>query len=414
VRRAGSGRPRLLFLCQTLPYPPDGGVQIRTYNVLRLLARAFDIHALCFFRMGFVRSRENVPKSVAALSEFGRVEAFPIPQEEHRWRLVADHLRSAATLRPYTVTAYDSRAFSRRLETVLSEERFDLVHMDSADLSDYVPRLASTPIVCVHHNVESSLLRSRAATFMPPLRQYVRFQAWLTEREERRVLGRVALNVAVSADDARGLRGIQPNARVVVVPNGVDTASFTPPAEAGDDGLVFVGGYAWQPNRDAMDHFCLDILPHLRSAGVSPRTVWVGNAPEDVRAEYVRRYAVEMTGYVDDIRPWVHRAAVYIAPLRAGGGTRLKILDAWAMGKAVVSTTLGCEGLDARDGDNIVIRDAPAAFAQAVAELLADPVRRGAIGAAARETAVQRYDWDVIGRDMLSHYQGVLAEAGAG
>ncbi len=406
--RAGESRPRLLFLCQTLPYPPDGGVQIRTYNVLRLLAREFDVTALCFYRTGLTRSRGAVEESTQALGRFATMHVFRIPQEHSRVRLVWDHLRSVMTGRAYTLFAYDSREFRARLASLLESETFDLVHLDSLDLAGYLPMLGAQPVVCVHHNVESALLRGRALTYRQPLRAYYRLQARLTEREERRECPRVAINIAVSEQDAQDFRRIAPSAQFVVVPNGVDTVAFTPAGPGERAGLVFVGGHSWQPNRDAMRYFCDEILPLLRAAGSDPEVVWVGQASDAAKAEYATRYRVRLTGYVDDIRPVVTRAACYIAPLRAGGGTRLKILDAWAMGQAVVSTSVGCEGLDARDGDNILIRDEPAAFAEAVRAVLTDADLRARLGAGARQTAVARYDWEVIGRDMLRSYRALL------
>jgi polysaccharide biosynthesis protein PslH len=169
-----------------------------------------------------------------------------------------------------------------------------------------------------------------------------------------------------------------------------------------------VGGYGWYPNRDALEFFAADILPDVRAAEPEVRVQWVGRAPKATQTWYRQRYGIELTGYVDDIRPYVHSASCYVAPLRVGGGTRLKILDAWAMGKAVVSTSIGCEGLSARDGDNILIRDDPRAFADAVRLVLADEDLRIRLGESARRTTEERYDWDIIGRDMLAEYHRVI------
>lgn len=407
-----SDRPKLLFLSQVLPFPPDGGVQIRTYNVLRLLARSFEVTALCFYRKGLVGSDEAVGASLAELRKLGEVEAFPIPQEHDRLRLVRDHLRSVLTRRAYTVAAYESAAFRARLEELVRTRRFDLVHVDSLDLSAYLPALPGLPVVCVHHNVESDLLRRRARAESNPLvRRYLAHQAELLEREERRWCGRVALNVAVSEADRLRFAELVPGGRFTVVPNGVDTRAFRP-AEGGRHGVVFVGGYGWYPNRDALEHFADDVLPHLRGSLPEVEVTWVGRAPDAVREEYAAKHGVRLTGYVEDIRPFVHRAACYVVPLRVGGGTRLKILDAWAMGKAVVSTSVGCEGLDARDGENILVRDDPAEFAEAVRLVLDDEALRSRLGEGARRTAERVYEWDVIGEAMAGEYRALLGARG--
>lgn len=401
---ASGGRPRMLFLCQTLPFPPDGGVLIRTYNVLRLLARSFDITALCFYRIADKPAPELVAEGVAALGSLARVEAFPISQEHSRVRLAWDHLRSLLQRRAYTHFAYESGAFRRRLHELLRDERFDLVHVDSLDLAAYLPSLAGLPVVCVHHNVESALLRGRArAETRRALRVYFRFQADRLEEEERQWCGRVSLNVTVSEADRSDLSRLAPDARCLVVPNGVDTRSFVPTAGAGE-GIVFVGGATWFPNTDGMQYFCDEILPVLRSRGIDAPVRWVGRTSEDLRRQFCERHAVELTGYVPDIRPHVASAACYVVPLRVGGGTRLKILDAWAMGKAVVSTSIGCEGLQARDGENILIRDSPEEFALAVEAVLRDADLRRRLAAGARRTAERVYDWEAIARTMLPQY----------
>jgi polysaccharide biosynthesis protein PslH len=158
-----TGRPHLLFLCHTLPYPPDGGPWIRTYHILRLLARAFDITALCFERSG-TRSHggsRDTAASLEGLSPFANVEVFDIPQKHSRVRYAWDHLRSIASGHVYTRYLYDSSRFRRRLDQLLRSTRFDCVHVDSLDLAGYLEACRGLPIVCVHHDVESALLRRR-------------------------------------------------------------------------------------------------------------------------------------------------------------------------------------------------------------------------------------------------------------
>ena len=402
------GGERLLFLAQTLPYPPDGGVQIRTYNILRLLSRRFDVTALCFYRRASHPTPEHVERSLEGLSELAEVEAFPIPQEHSRPQLLLDHAVSSATGRVYTVRSYRSSVFRERIRQLLCERTIRLVHVDSLDLSGYLRMVSGIPTVCTHHNVESALLRRRAEQESSSLRRaYLRYQSRLMRREEARWAPRVALNATVSPADAELLRDIAPGARTRVVPNGVDTRLFQP-AAGGEDGIVFVGGYTWFPNRDALGYFAEQILPLIRKKDPDVPVRWIGRAPAAVREEYREHHAIELTGYVDSIQPLVGRAACYVVPLRVGGGTRLKILDAWAMGKAVVSTRVGCEGLDARDGENILIRDEPAGFADAVHQVLRDRALRERLGNAARKTVETTYDWDVIGQAMIPAYEELL------
>ena len=399
-------RPRLLFLCHTLPYPPDGGPWIRTYHIIRLLARAFDITALCFERSG-TRSHWGARDTAAsreALSRFANVEVFEIPQKHSRVRFAWDHLRSIASGRVYTRYLYDSRSFRRRLDQLLQSTPFDCVHVDSLDLAGYLAACRPLPVVCVHHDVESALLRRRGHVDPSRWRRvYLRHQARLMNRVERRWCGRIALNVAVSEHDRGLLKRIAPDSRVTIVPNGVDVEEFCPDGTVGD-GVTYVGGTSPFPNLDALNFFCEQILPHLRASGAQVPARWIGRASTDEQRHYRERYGVDVTGYADDVRPFMREAACHIVPLRVGGGTRLKILNAWAMGKAVVSTSIGCEGLAAVDGENILIRDEPRSFAAAVAGVLNNDALRRHLGERGRATAERLYSWDVIGRDMIDTY----------
>jgi len=389
--------PRLLFLCQNLPYPPTGGTLIRSFHTLRLLSREFDVTALCFVRSSTKRSDHSVTDSLEALSGLGEVEAFPIPQEHSPLRLFADHLRSVLGWRAYTRWVYESEEFRKRLGTLLRERDFDLVHVDSLDLVAYLDDLAHLPVVLAHHNVESQLLRRRAETVGGLKGRYIGLQAHLTREEEARWCPRVELNHTVSDEDRATLQRITPGSECLVVPNGVETSFFTPQPDGEKNGITFVGGATWFPNLDGMRYFASEILPLVREVRPDVQVTWVGRSSEDVRLE-MDRHGVQTTGFVDDIRPYVHRAACFIVPLRVGGGTRLKILDAWAMGKALVSTSQGCEGLDVRDEENILIRDSNEGFARAVIGLLEDEELRRRIGTAARKTAETTYDWEVVGR----------------
>jgi polysaccharide biosynthesis protein PslH len=405
--------PRLLYLCSNLPYPPDSGQAIRSFHVLRLLARVFDVTALCFYRrtpVSFGRSagatvEQEVEQRVAVLRELAEVEAFRIPQEHSVWRLAWDHLRSVGLNRVYTTFALDSPSMRRRLVDLLRTRRFDVVHMDSITLTGYLPLLGDVPVVCVHHNIESALLERRGRAEKSPWRRaYLLHQARLMEREMRDWCGRCRLNVLVSDADRTELQRIVPEANCTVVPNGVDVDAFRPQVGR-DEGLVFVGGLNWFPNRDALQYFCDAILPRVRTNGEATPVRWLGGGcSEEARSHYRDRYAVELTGYVRDVRPYVRDAACYVVPLRVGGGTRLKILDAWAMGKAIVSTSIGCEGLDAEDGRNILIRDDPQSFADAVRAVLHDTTLRHRLGSEGRRTVERHYSWERIGESMLPLY----------
>lgn len=405
-------KPRLLFLCHTLPYPPDGGVWIRTFNVFRLLAEEFETTALFFERtLAPKTSAHHDPEqSLEFLRRFGSVELFRVPQMRSRPRLISDHLKGVLTGRVFTYYRYDDHAFRTRLLELLREGAFDVIHVDSLDLLRYLSLLKDIPVVCVHHNVESRLLLRRAnAERSAVMRRYVTHQARLMERAERHWCPRIDLNVCVSPEDAQWFESLAPDGRYAVVSNGVDVEYYHPRLgeQAQDSDLVFVGGSSWFPNRDALDHFCEDILPLLRRHRPELRVRWVGDTRPGDAERYWAGAAVELTGYVDDVRPYVWGTRCFVVPLRVGGGSRLKILDAWAMGMPVVSTSVGCEGLLAVDGENILIRDSPAEFASAVAEVLKDQDLAVRLGRNGRTTVEREYSWRKIGQSMVPLYQAL-------
>lgn len=406
-------KPRLLFLSQTLPFPPDGGVKIRTYHTMRNLAKKFDIVSLCFYRWKPGKHEPDVETAVSELGQFAKVRTFEIPQEHSRTRLLLDHARSVISGRVYTVFSYASPAFARAIEEELRHEPVDIVHLDSLDLSGFLPILEDRPTVCVHHDAQSLLLRRRADhEDSVILSRYLRHQAHLMEKEERQACPRMDLNVTVSETDQEVLTKIAPTARFEVVPNGVDI-DFFQPRDVAESGIVFVGGTSWYPNRDALSYYRSTILPEIRTRKPDVSTMWVGRASEDEIEEYsAGGDGLQLTGYVDDVRPFIASAGCYVVPLRIGGGTRIKILDAWAMGKAVVSTSIGCEGLDARHEENILIADTPAQFADCVERVLDHSELRSRLGREARRTVEATYSWDAIGDDMNETYLDLLARSG--
>jgi glycosyltransferase involved in cell wall biosynthesis len=407
-----TARPRLLFLSQILPHPPHSGGANRTLNVLRQLRVEYDIDLVTFFRVNHQpdhAAREAAGHALRSVAAFV-ADPTPISNEHSALRKVWDHLRSVVSGRAYTYYEYQSRAFADRLRAVLRARPPDLVHVDSLDLHGWLPDLPQAPTACTHPNIESELLRRYARGLRPALlRRYVGLQADRVQDVERRLCPRVALNVMVSAVDERSLRAIAPGAATVVVPNGTDTDYFQPSDNAPVGGrVVFVGPTYSFPNRDAVEFLLQEIWPGVRTAHRGASLQVIGRNAAADQARYAAEADVSPLGHLPDIRPALAEANCCVVPIRIGGGTRLKILDAWAMGKAVVSTSIGCEGLDAVDGENILVRDAPAAFADAVAEVLRDSALRARLERNARRTAIETYSWNVVGRHLRSAYDTLL------
>jgi polysaccharide biosynthesis protein PslH len=239
----------------------------------------------------------------------------------------------------------------------------------------------------------------------------MKHQAELVERVERRLCPRFDLNVMTSEVDAARLRALAPGARTTVIPNGVDIDFFRPgsPDQVVPGRIAFLGPTYMFPNRDAVDFFLSDAWPLIRQRVPECTLHLIGKNSGDERARFESHSGVTSNGHVPDIRPHLAEAGVSIVPIRVGGGTRLKILDSWSMGKAVVSTSVGCEGLETVDGRNILIRDDPGEFAAAVVQLLRDRDLRDRLGREGRKTAEELYAWRVVGRRLVGLYQDLLS-----
>lgn len=391
-------RPRLLFLCQCLPYPAHTGVTNRTLHILEELQREFDVTLVPFFRRQHQADAAAVLASEKALAERLTAVRRPsgIPNEHSRVRLVWDHLRSVVTGRAYVFYEYRSGAFRKELRAALKAGTPNLVHLDSLDLYGWLDELPDCPTVCTHHNMESELLELRARHSRHWIvRRYIRYQAQLVQRLERAYANRFALNLMVSELDATRLQELAPGVRTAVIPNGVDIEYFQPRPDSLVPGrLVFLGPTYMYANWDAVNYFLSSIWPPLKTACPEATLHLIGRAGS---SGFRHHPGVIGEGFLADMRSSLAEAACFIVPLRVGGGTRLKILDAWAMGKAVVSTSVGCEGLQAVDGENILIRDTPDAFADAIRQVLENDNLRQDLERNARRTAERTYAWSKVG-----------------
>jgi len=290
-----------------------------------------------------------------------------------------------------------------------------MIHVDSLDLYRWLRVMIDLPIAVTHHNIESELLRLRADHHPSRIvAAYLRYQACLLEEVEQEYCERVAVNVMMSGVDAERLKRLVPAAKTYVAPNGVDIDFFRPTAAHREqrERVIFLGPTYMYPNRDGLGFFLEQIWPRIRSVRPAATLHLVGRNSEEDRRRYSEIPGVVPRGFVEDIRDPFAEAACSVVPLRIGGGTRLKILDSWAMGKAVVSTTVGCEGLAVQDGSNIMVRDSPTDFADAVIAVLGDSALRDRLGTGGRETVVRQYSWERVGEGLRNRYRGLIGESG--
>jgi sugar transferase (PEP-CTERM/EpsH1 system associated) len=304
---------------------------------------------------------------------------------------------------PYAAGKYRSAEYRARVDALLATGEFDLVVCDFLVPAVNMATLPC-PSVLFTHNVEAEIWRRHAERAGNPASRLLIRQQWQRMlRFERDTVARFDLVLAVSDADCATLQRLYGDvlrAPVFPIATGVDTAFFAPQDTPVEKRLVFTGSMDWLPNEDAMTHFCRDILPLVRAQEPDVTVSIVGRAPTPAVKRLAELEGVEVTGRVDDVRGYIARGAVYIVPIRIGGGTRLKIFEAMAMGKAIVSTTVGAEGLPVTHGDNVLIADDPTTFARDVVRLLRDPARRVQLERAARQLVLERYDWSAVAGEL--------------
>jgi len=400
---------KLLWLNAGLLLPLDKGGKLRTWHVMRHVARRHDITYLSFEDAAATSAeREGMREVCRELLTVPRTE-----QPKGTFGFYAGAARYLLDRVPYAVAKYRSGAYRQQVERLLRERQFDAVVCDFLPPAVNLPDALPCPGVLFTHNVEAEIWRRHAENASNVASRLLFRQQWRRMlRFEQHTLARFDLVLAVSDTDRRTFERLYPKslrAPVHVVQTGVDTAYFAPStAPSSRAHLVFTGSMDWLPNEDAMTYFCRDILPRIRAAEPGTTVSIIGRSPTPaVRHLADQHTGVEVTGRVDDVRPHVHRGAVYIVPLRIGGGTRLKIFEAMAMGKAVVSTTIGAEGLPVRPDVDIAVADDPDRFADAVVRLIRDPSAREALGTHARQSVVERYDWSAVALD----FENALASA---
>ena len=400
---------RILWLGHFVPWPPHGaGMLQRSHHLLRCAARRFEVHLLAINNRKLLPTPDHVERARRELSsDCAVVEILERPADASRLRRLATAGRSLLSPLPWDVSWLRSRRLEQRLTELASADHFDLLHVDSIGLAPYARFFPNQRSVLNHHNVESAMMDRRARRERSPWRRiHFRAEASKLARLERRVGPRVALNLVVSELDDRRLRSIVGSAATRVVPNGVDSAFFRPqrPLGHGQGGVLLVGGMDWYPNRDAASFFLREIWPALLRERPQRCASVVGAHPPRELARACPARNLSVPGFVRDVRPYLDDASIFLCPMRDGGGTRLKVLDALAMAKPVVATGLAVEGLDLEEGRHFLRAESVEDFVRQVRRLEDDARLRRQLAREARALAERRFDWQVVGRRLEDAY----------
>jgi glycosyltransferase involved in cell wall biosynthesis len=301
---------------------------------------------------------------------------------------------------PYFMQKYKSAAMRREVARLATLEKFDVLVCDFLMASINVPERVSCPAVLFQHNIEAMIWKRHYEVQQNPLKKAYLYGQWRKAvAYERAASQRFDYVVTVSADDTEMTRKAYQVERVADVTTGVDTDYFRPRGELEREpyNMVFTGSMDWLPNEDAIRYFTEQIMPIIKKSLPEATLTVVGRNPFKSLLELSRRDpAIIVTGRVEDVRPYMERATAYVVPLRIGGGTRLKIYEAMAMEKPIVSTTIGAEGLPVEDGKHLLLADTPEAFAARCVEVLKDDAAAAALGARAAKLVREQFGWDKV------------------
>jgi sugar transferase (PEP-CTERM/EpsH1 system associated) len=390
--------------------PPDTGGKIRSYSILRELARQ---HLVTFFSFYATHDHDAHP---ALKSIFDQVICVPLllPKPKSSGEMVDYGVRMLSS-EPYGISKYCRPEVRRRLQALLKQETYDVILCDFVFAAGVIPWNLPTPKVLFTHNVEATIWRRHYEVATNPIWKAISWREWRKmEAAELRYLRLADGVLTVSETDRDAFAPFVDPEKLTVIPTGVDVDYFQPMSvEETPNSLVFTGSMDWLPNEDAILYFADAILPLLKAR--CPEIISlevVGRSPSrKLQALAETEKHIRLTGWVEDIRPFVARGSICIVPLRIGGGTRLKIFEAMAMGKAVVSTSIGAEGLPVQSGENILLADTPQDFTDAVLWLLRNPNERKRLGAAARRLVQEKYSWQKVAEQFAETLQDVITGA---
>ena len=394
---------KILFLSPTVPFPLTDGGRIRVFNLLKQIAEKSDVTLLA------LETQTTDADGVAELQRLG-IQVHLVPNVPMLPRVSLGTLVKAFLKRqPITVARYDVRAYRQKFRELIADQTFDLIHYEMFHTAQFHTE-THLPGVLSQQNVDSAIWRRLCSETANPLYKFAYWTQQLAFQHYERVLSPKFNAVTCTSDiDAIVFQHHCAEDAIEIIPNGVDVTHYLPdftteaPAH-----LIYIGSMDWYPNEDAVAFFADEVLPGIQEKVPDVAFSIVGGNPPVRVQKLAERDGVVVTGRVPEIKPYFAEATVFVVPLRIGSGTRLKILEALAMGKAIVSTTVGAEGLDLRDGEEIFIADEPTAFADAVTRLLTDSELRRRIGENGRTRVEQDYDWRSIGEKLYGLYTRIV------
>ncbi len=386
---------RILMLTLVAPYPPNSGPKIKTYNVLQYLCERHEVTLVSLVR---------TPQERAHAESLRRIcrEVYTVPFQRSRWKDAGFLLTSALSGASFILSRDASPELRRLLHRLTAGEHFDIIHADQLNMAPFAVDLPAGARIIDQHNAVWTIVARMAARSDLVRRIGLQLEARRLRRAEARLCARFDGMLAVSEPDYAFLKlaanevGVElpPTA---IIPIAIDALGEAPiQRHETPDTILSMATMFWPPNVDGVLWFAREVFPIVQRAVPHARVALVGARPPAAVRQLAANPAIDVPGYVADPRPYLERTAALIVPVHAGGGMRVKILEALARGLPIVSTTIGYEGIDLTPGEHLLVGDTPTAFAEALIRLLHDPALGRQLAAQGRRVAEQRYDWRVV------------------
>lgn len=404
---------RILMLTQVLPFPPDSGPKVKTYNLIRSLARHHEVTLVSLVRSPAEAARADALRELCAA-------VHTVQLRRSRVRDVYHLIRSTLTGESFIISRDESPELHALLADLTSREPFDIIHADQLNMAQFAVDLPGVRVLDQHNAVWTIVARMAEHSGFLPKRAFLDMEAHRLRRYEAEICARFDALMTVSEPDRWALELAAAEhgttlAPTTVIPIAVDAHSEPiVKREAAPKLILSMATMFWPPNVDGVLWFAREVYPLVRAAVPEVEFAVVGaRPPATVQRLAEEDPSIAVTGYVEDPRPYLERSAALIVPVRAGGGMRVKILEALARGLPIVTTTIGYEGIDLVPGEHVLVGDTPAEFAAALIRLLRDPALGRRLAAAGRGVAEDRYDWQVVNPQVETVFEQALARAAA-
>ncbi len=413
----------ILFLTQIIPYPPDAGPKVKTWHVLRyLVERGHEVTLVSYVRP---EERRHVPTLEGLCAA-----VHTIPMRRSRLADLYYWLRALRSGRPFLVERDDLSAVRSQVDELVASGEVDIIHADQLTMAQFalpytklqVPSPGRPNLVFDAHNAVWTITRRMADSAPWFLKSVLDQETARIERYEGRVVSEFDHTLAVTEPDRLALvqarqsvSSVPPDRHppIHVIPIAVDTVAQQPIVrQTGSQNILTLGTLHYPPNADGIRWFLQEVFPLIREALPEVTLTIVGkNPPRDFREHAAQDPDhVRVTGYVPQLEPYLEQAGVMVVPVRAGGGMRVRILEAFAHGMPVVTTTVGLEGIEAQSGRHVLVADTPSGFASAVIQVLNDPALQGSLSSAGRSLAEARYDWQIVLDKLDSVYHHIAEQ----